>query len=105
MILWFVLIFAALTIGFYIGVKDLLPEHWYQRTGHLTTGGLLLLLWAMGAQIGSDQALLNQLASLGLKAAFLALGSVTASIVMLHLGVKFLIPGCQKNSSKETNNI
>jgi len=88
---WFAIIFGSLFVGIFIGAGSLLPHGLYRRTSTITSGGLLLLLWAMGAQIGADKDLLVKLNTLGIKAFVLALASVLTSVLVLHWGVKLLI--------------
>ncbi len=77
--------FTCLAVGLLVGYRGWLPERALAWTGRITTGGLYLLLFTMGAKIGTNPAILNNLGSLGWQAAVLAVAAVTGSILVLHL--------------------
>ena len=80
---WFSLILGSLLVGVLIGYHRILPEKALVLSDKITTLGLLVLLWAMGAQIGANDQIINDLGVIGTKAVFLAAGGVAASIILV----------------------
>ena len=65
------LIFVALLAGIAMGYLRLLPDRLFQLTGKLTTAGVMLLLFLMGGQIGSDEEILAGLGQIGVRRFYL----------------------------------
>jgi hypothetical protein len=84
------LIIAALLVGIIMGYCGLLSAGLQRFTGNLTVGGIILLLFAMGGQIGSDQQLRAGLGQMGLQAVFFAAAAIGGSIVAVKLLEKVL---------------
>ena len=84
------LILVFLIIGFLIGYFKPLPSIFYKYSGYITEIGLIILLASMGARIGVDQTIINQLGVIGLKAFILALFSIIGSVLFLKLFSIFL---------------
>jgi uncharacterized membrane protein YbjE (DUF340 family) len=77
--------FVALVLGVVAGATGLLPAIFLPWLSRLTTLGLALLLFTMGAQIGANPLLLASLQTLGLQAAALAISTVLGSILAVWL--------------------
>jgi|AntRauTorcE11898_2_1112593.scaffolds.fasta_scaffold04890_3 uncharacterized membrane protein YbjE (DUF340 family) len=84
------LILLFLIVGFIIGYFKFLPEIFYKYSGYITEIGLIILLASMGARIGVDQSIINQLGVIGLKSFILALFSIIGSVLFLKLFAMFL---------------
>jgi uncharacterized transporter YbjL len=76
------LILGALALGVLVGYSDILPKGIFKWTNKITMVGLAVLLFTMGISIGSNNEILGNLNTLGLKAFLLALGSVIGSIFL-----------------------
>ncbi|GEM_PF-3251973 len=74
-----------LVLGMVLGRTIRLQDRWANIPSHLTTGGLVFLLVVMGAQLGANPELLEQIGLLGGQAAGLALAATAASVGLLHL--------------------
>lgn len=77
--------FVALVLGVVAGASDLLPAISLTWLSRLTTLGLSLLLFTMGAQIGANPLVLASLQTLGLQAAALAISTVFGSLLAVWL--------------------
>ena len=84
------LILAFLITGFIIGYFKPLPNIFYKYSGYITEIGLIILLASMGARIGVDKSIINQLGVIGLKSFVLALFSIIGSVLFLKLFSIFL---------------
>jgi len=83
--------FSCLAIGLFIGWRGLLPQRLLPLTDKVTLGGLFLLLFTMGAKIGTDPVVLANLGTLGWQALALAAAAVAGSVVCLGLLEKGLL--------------
>lgn len=70
---------AALGCGFLIGSRQWLPEPGRAWTRRFVNGVLILLLFCVGAKVGSHPQVLSQLGRFGWKSGGLALASTAAS--------------------------
>lgn len=77
------LIIIALVAGVALGSSNLLPAACLGQLDKIITGILFVMLAALGAQIGSNDELLNNLAGLGVKAVGIAILSVAGSVGLL----------------------
>jgi len=73
------LLLATLGCGFLIGSRHWLPEPGRAWSRRFVNGALILLLFCIGAKIGSHSQVLSQLGRFGWEAAGLALTSTAAS--------------------------
>jgi len=80
--LWIVL---SLGLGLFLGWKRILPGFVNNWIGPIINIALILLLFAMGAQMGGDREILTQLDRIGLHAFCLAVGSILGSLLMVKL--------------------
>ena len=83
MSLWIVAIFCG--AGLFIGYVLPQGSKFYSINDRVTQMGLVLLLLAMGAQIGMDEKIISQLNHIGFHAFLLALSSIVGSVIFLYL--------------------
>ncbi len=81
LLVWLVFFLA---LGMLIGKKAHWQGRWESLPSRLTTGGLVFLLAVMGAQIGANPDLLQQIGQLGIQAAVLAAAAVLGSVAAVH---------------------
>ena len=79
--MWIIMI--SLLIGLGLGYFDFLPAKLNKITDYLVFGGLFLLIFNMGIQIGANPEVIKNLGQLGLEAVMLAAGAVTGSLVTM----------------------
>lgn len=86
---------AFLAAGFVAGRFLRLPDIVKRITGWALTICLFLLIFVLGAKLGSDKALLAGLGTIGVNAIVLAAGCVTGSIVLvkIYLGIRNRLRG------------
>ncbi|AGB41714.1 Membrane protein of unknown function (DUF340) [Halobacteroides halobius DSM 5150] len=77
------LIIGSLIIGLTIGFLDLVPDNVAKFSDYLVLGGLFLLLFTMGVEIGANPQILSNLEQIGFKAIILAVGSIIGSIILI----------------------
>ncbi len=82
------MIISFLIIGFLIGYFEVLPSRFYDLTDHITNIGLIFLLASMGAKIGVNEKILNQIDKIGLQALTISIGSIIGSIIILKISLK-----------------
>jgi peptidoglycan/LPS O-acetylase OafA/YrhL len=86
---WILLFFAAgILLGSLMGHKDRLMR----SIGKLSEGLVLLLLFLLGAVIGSNEQVMGHLWGLGVNALALAAGSILGSLILAK-PVERLLPG------------
>lgn len=78
--MWLIVVF--LVLGAVLGWTSLIPRRFDRLAARLTLAGLVLLLFLMGAMIGSNASVLAHIGQLGLKAALIALLAVAGSVVV-----------------------
>ena len=81
-------IFSSIGLGFLIGYLSLLNRKLIEYNKYLTGGGLMVLLFAMGAKIGMDDQVLSQLSQIGFKAFLFALSAIIGSVLMVYIYFK-----------------
>jgi uncharacterized transporter YbjL len=77
------IIILALVVGLLVGYFNLLPSLLKNGTTYLVSGGLFLLLFIMGVQLGANPEVVDSLAKLGFKAVMLATGAIIGSLIMV----------------------
>lgn len=82
------LIFFSIGLGFLIGYSSLLNRRLIRYNKYLTNGGLLILLFSMGAKIGMDDQVLSQISQIGFKAFLFALSAIVGSVLMVYIFFK-----------------
>ena len=81
---------VTLVLGILLGILYKMSETKYARINKVTTVTLFIMLFALGAQIGSKDELLSNMALLGSRAFIIALFSIIGSIIALWLVVRIL---------------
>ena len=82
---------ALICLGIAIG-KWLFPQKWQKANARLQTLLTILLIFAMGVSIGRNDGLLQNLATLGLDSALFCLLAMAASILLVYLATRKLLP-------------
>lgn len=95
------LLFACITSGLAAGYFGLVPPALSRAAKTITFVGLFVLLLAMGAQIGSDPRILEDLHRLGFQAAVIAAAAVAGSIALVWMAQGHINPGARKNTSSQ----
>lgn len=85
-----VLIICSLLVGIGIGYFSLLPAKIMDLAHYLILGGLFVLLFIMGFEIGNNDKILANLNQLGLEAILLAGGSIIGSVIMILIFNSYL---------------
>jgi len=76
--MWFLIL--SLAFGFLLGWRDILPSRFDEEGSRVTSASLVILLFLMGATIGSNREIISQLALLGWNAFCISALSVLGSI-------------------------
>lgn len=84
------MIIGFLVAGFLIGYYKILPGSFYDMTTHITNIGLVFLLGSMGAKIGVNEKILNQINQIGFQALTISIGSIMGSIIILKLVISLV---------------
>ena len=79
-----ILIAGSLLLGVIIGAAAKLPRPVEDRLGLLLNATLFLMLAALGAQVGANRELLQELPKIGWRALLLAVLSIIGSVAALH---------------------
>jgi len=88
-------IIGALALGFVLGQRGWLGKAgaW---AGPASTAGVALLLFLIGAKIGSDAEIIQTLGTLGLEAALYAVAAVTGSLLAVKILERLLVDRLEK---------
>lgn len=78
--MWLIVLF--LFLGALLGWTEVVPRRYDRLASRLTLGGLIILLFLMGAMIGSNADVLAHIGRLGQKAAVIAILTVSGSILV-----------------------
>jgi len=76
--MWFIIV--SLIIGVVIGLLKIVPEKFMKYNSRFQQAGIILLLFSMGASIGSNEELVYNLKSIGLKAFIFAVTTCIFSV-------------------------
>ena len=68
-------------IGYIVGAKYTDKDKNYKWTNKVATGCLIVLIFTMGARIGSDERVINSLQSIGINAAVISAFAFAGSIL------------------------
>lgn len=91
----------SLTIGIIIGIMKIVPEKYMKLNSNFQQMALFLLLFSMGASIGSNKEMLNSLNKIGIKAIGFSITTIAFSVIILYIvSIKFLSSN-KKNFEKE----
>ena len=77
------LIIACLIAGVVLGASGRMPEGWAKYISSLTTATLVIMLVALGAQVGANAELTANLPVLGWRALLITIMSVVGSVLAL----------------------
>ncbi len=77
--------FAALAAGAILGLAGWLPAKSLPWLRRLTSAGLVILLFTMGAQIGGSPDLMADMGTMGARAAILAFAAIMGSVLAVAL--------------------
>jgi uncharacterized membrane protein YbjE (DUF340 family) len=77
----------ALTLGLgaVVGWFGIVPKKFMPWVGRFMTGGIMVLLFLMGAQLGMNEDLVSSLGTMGLQAFIITVASIIGSIVAVKL--------------------
>jgi hypothetical protein len=92
-------ILMALILGVLVGHLNILPLG-TRTIGKITTLCLIIMLLAMGAQLGANDKLLADLGRLGYQAILLALGSIIGSVFFVRLAENHINSQLRQNSKE-----
>lgn len=95
------LLFVSIASGLAAGYLGLVPPAVSRATRTITLVGLFVLLLAMGAQIGADPRILEDLERLGFQAAIMAAAAVAGSIILVWLAQGYINPGTRNTTSSQ----
>lgn len=82
------LFFLFLGIGITVGISNIIPEKYIKYNNWFQRAGIVLLLFSMGASIGSNRKMIGQIKYLGLKAFVFALMACLFSVIFTYLITK-----------------
>ncbi|QHI73285.1 LysO family transporter [Aminipila terrae] len=72
--------------GYFVGARFTDKEKSYNWINKITMGSLIILIFTMGARIGSDKRVISSLQTIGIKAAVITVfafaGSITACFIV-----------------------
>ncbi|AEG59611.1 LysO family transporter [Desulforamulus ruminis] len=89
-------VLLAVLLGILVGHFKILPCK-PQFVSRFTTACLFIMLVAMGAQLGLNQELMNNLHRLGGQALVLALGSILGSVLLVRLAENYMSQQLRKS--------
>lgn len=92
-------VLLAVVLGILVGHFKMLPCK-PKRVGQFTTVCLIIMLLAMGAQLGANDQLLNNLHRLGGQALVLALGSILGSVLLVRMAENHISQHLQRSREK-----
>ncbi len=87
------LIIGCLIAGVALGASDRMPESWFKHINKLTTATLVIMLVALGAQVGANAELIANLPVLGWRAFLITIMAVAGSVGMLWAIERCLFQG------------
>lgn len=85
------IIFLSLGIGFIIGYKKILSQRFVTLNGRFQTASLFLLIFFMGVSIGNDDAVFQNIASIGIKAFAFAVACIAGSVGAVYIASKIFL--------------
>lgn len=87
--MWWIL--ATLGAGIIIGWNKWVPARCLPWVSKAMLAGVLIILFTMGAEVGSDQRLLTHLDTIGLRAFVLAVVTIVGSIAAVKLFERYIV--------------
>ncbi len=89
---WKLLLYIALLlVGMFMSKKNLFSEKIIDSIGKIQMVCLLLLLFAMGINLGMNDEILRSFATIGLKGIAFGLITIIFSVLFVHLLVRFAL--------------
>ncbi len=89
---WKLLLYIALLlVGMFMSKKNLFSEKIIDSIGKIQMVCLLLLLFAMGINLGMNDEILRSFATIGLKGIAFDLITIIFSVLFVHLLVRFAL--------------
>lgn len=82
------LFFVFLGAGMIIGISGKIPEKYMKYNTRFQRVGIVLLLFSMGASIGSNRKMLGQIQFIGFKAFSFALLACLFSVIITYIVTK-----------------
>lgn len=83
--------FAFLIIGILLGISNKLPEKFLKCNAWFQKIGIVLLLFSMGASIGSNKDMIGKIKSIGIKSLSFAFFACLFSVLITYFVTKNLI--------------
>ncbi len=93
-------IFISIAAGILFGWLDIFSYNKKKYLNHLSTAALFIMLWCLGAKIGCDNELLNNLGLLGFRAVIIAFGVISGSLLLLWFVTKFFAEKSQQDEQE-----
>lgn len=84
---------TLLGIGLMLGRKGIFGEKVYSKLDFLQMLCLMLLLFTMGANLGSDETILSSIATIGLSGISMGIATIIFSVLAVKLYTKFVMKG------------
>lgn len=84
-----ILYFGIVAVGYIVGNKKAKGKH-FAWTGTIQNAAILLLVFFMGTNIGSDERVVGSLGTIGLKALAITIGAMVGSLAMTFLARKLV---------------
>lgn len=81
--MWIILV--SLVIGIILGILNILPRKLVSYNSRFQQGGVILLIFSMGASIGSNRDIISGLEGMGLKALVFAVLTSMISILFVYI--------------------
>ncbi|EYE88997.1 hypothetical protein Q428_04985 [Fervidicella metallireducens AeB] len=90
------LIIVSLFLGVVIGILNFIPQKYIKYNSKFQQIGVVLLLFSMGASIGSNKRILNNFSQIGLKSIVFAVFTSIFSIIIVYIVSLKLMGGDEK---------
>lgn len=94
------IIIVSLAVGVIIGILGIIPKKYLKFNLKFQQAGVIILLFSMGASIGSNKDLIQNLKALGLKAATFAILSCLLSIAITYIISSKLLKATKGSDTK-----
>lgn len=94
------LILISLVVGIIIGLLGIIPKKYMKFNSRFQQIGVVLLLFSMGASIGSNKELILNIKILGLKAVTFALFTCLFSIIFTYITTSIFLSQSMEETKK-----
>lgn len=85
-----ILYLGLMGLGVFIGSKKMSPQKEYRWIGKIQLVGLIVLITALGIQIGSDDQVVSSLKEIGVSAFVISAFSMAGSVLFVYLTRKWI---------------